>query len=202
MFQFRRTAAALLAAAAASRTTPADTATGGGTASAAGGAAGGATGGATGGAATGASGGGTASGGSSGGGGGGGSGGEGRGGGGRGGGGSGGVCNEKERAGRRIEGLPDFGLKEVAVHKNIENGVWVSYGSGVFDISAFVRRHPGGSSRLLLAAGGGLEPFWNVYAVHHQPAVYAMLSDMRIGNLVLTEEEAAQQKQEAKNGVL
>jgi hypothetical protein len=40
-----------------------------------------------------------------------------------------------------------------------------------------------GGSKILLAAGGPLEPFWNLYAVHQNAEVYQLLAPMRIGKL-------------------
>lgn len=34
---------------------------------------------------------------------------------------------------------------------------------GVYDITDFVVNHPGGSEKVQLAAGGKLEPYWNLY---------------------------------------
>ena len=36
----------------------------------------------------------------------------------------------------------------------------------------------------MMAAGGSVEPFWSIYAVHdNNPEVYALLEQYRIGNL-------------------
>ena len=36
----------------------------------------------------------------------------------------------------------------------------------------------------MMAAGGSVEPFWSIYAVHNNnPEVYALLEECRIGNL-------------------
>jgi sulfite oxidase len=35
--------------------------------------------------------------------------------------------------------------------------------SDVFDVTDFMANHPGGSEKLMLAAGKAVEPFWNVY---------------------------------------
>ena len=36
----------------------------------------------------------------------------------------------------------------------------------------------------MMAAGGSIEPFWSIYAVHNNNAeVYALLEEYRIGNL-------------------
>jgi sulfite oxidase len=44
--------------------------------------------------------------------------------------------------------------------------------------------HPGGKEHISLAAGGAVEPFWNIFAVHKgNPHVYNWLEQYRIGNL-------------------
>ncbi len=35
---------------------------------------------------------------------------------------------------------------------------------GVYDITDFVAQHPGGASKIMLAAGGAVDPFWNMCA--------------------------------------
>ena len=53
----------------------------------------------------------------------------------------------------------------------------------MYDITNFVSKHPG-AKNILMAAGGSLEPFWNLYAVHlKNPEVYTLLEEYRIGNL-------------------
>jgi cytochrome b involved in lipid metabolism len=89
---------------------------------------------------------------------------------------------------RRKEGLPEYSRAEVAEHTQDDGrGVWVIYGEGVFDITEFVRMHPGGAKRIMLAAGKSVEPFWNVYQQHLAPgaaqAVSEHLRRMRVGNL-------------------
>lgn len=56
--------------------------------------------------------------------------------------------------------LPIFRREELQKHKSIKNRVWVSYGDGVFDITDFIKVHPGGGDKLMMAAGGAIEPFW------------------------------------------
>ena len=41
---------------------------------------------------------------------------------------------------------------EIARHKTQESGVWVTFRDGVYDVTDFVRVHPGGN-KILLAAG-------------------------------------------------
>lgn len=61
-----------------------------------------------------------------------------------------------------------------------ETGIWVSFKEGVYDITDFVSKHPGGEN-ILLGAGTSIEPFWMIYSVHHTDEVYEMLEEMRIG---------------------
>ena len=46
------------------------------------------------------------------------------------------------------------------------NKVWVTCGNGVYDLTAFAKSHPGGSDKLLMAKGGPIEPFWEMYPFH------------------------------------
>ncbi|XP_072927023.1 sulfite oxidase, mitochondrial isoform X2 [Hemitrygon akajei] len=77
---------------------------------------------------------------------------------------------------------PIYTRQDVAKHKTMESGIWVTYKSEVYDITNFVEMHPGGD-KILLAAGGALEPFWSIYAVHKQEHVYQILEEYKIGEL-------------------
>jgi sulfite oxidase len=44
-------------------------------------------------------------------------------------------------------------LSQVAKHKTKQDGIWVTYKDGVYDITDFVEGHPGGSARIMMAAG-------------------------------------------------
>lgn len=90
---------------------------------------------------------------------------------------------QAQQAERTIEespALPIFTQKEVTSHRTLEDGVWVTYKGGVYDITEFVAMHPGGD-KILLAAGGALEPFWSLYAVHNQEHVLEILSEYKVG---------------------
>ena len=43
--------------------------------------------------------------------------------------------------------------------------------------------HPGGADKVLLAAGGAIEPFWQMYPFHKTDAVKDLLKPFKIGNL-------------------
>ncbi|XP_061688358.1 sulfite oxidase, mitochondrial isoform X1 [Syngnathoides biaculeatus] len=78
--------------------------------------------------------------------------------------------------------LPIFSQEEVTKHRTLQDGVWVTYDGAVYDITEFVAMHPGGD-KILLAAGGALEPFWALYAVHNQEHVLNILSEYKVGEL-------------------
>ncbi|XP_074603734.1 sulfite oxidase-like [Brevipalpus obovatus] len=86
--------------------------------------------------------------------------------------------------GNTVPGLKEYSKSEVAKNNSLESGgrVWVIFKSGVYDITEFISHHPGGD-KILLGAGGDIEPFWNLYAVHKSDQVFGMLESYRIGNL-------------------
>lgn len=92
--------------------------------------------------------------------------------------------------------LPEYTRADVAAHATKETGIWVTYKEGVFDITKFIAQHPGGAKRIMLAAGGAVDPFWDLYQQHLHPdtqeTVGAFLESMRIGNLKKGEAAAHQ----------
>jgi sulfite oxidase len=95
-------------------------------------------------------------------------------------------------------------LAEVALHGRPgspgaapDGSVWVTHGGAVYDVSRFVAMHPGGAAKLLLAAGGALEPYWALYAQHAKPEVRALLETYRIGRLSTGDAAAAAAAAEA-----
>ncbi|KAM3571914.1 hypothetical protein VYU27_006083 [Nannochloropsis oceanica] len=80
----------------------------------------------------------------------------------------------------------EYTKADVQAHKTKETGVWVTYQGGVYDITQFAENHPGGN-KILMAAGGPVEPYWNLYAVHKDPEVQKtiqeILGELRIGTL-------------------
>lgn len=79
-------------------------------------------------------------------------------------------------------GLPIFTREEVAKHNDSTTGVWVTYKDDVFDVTEYVEQHPGGN-RILLAAGGPIDGFWNLYKQHHTDQVISILMKHKIGKL-------------------
>jgi len=77
-----------------------------------------------------------------------------------------------------------FSRADVAKHKTPEDGIWVTYKDGVYDITDFVQSHPGGAKRIMMAAGGRIDPFWQLYQQHLDTKVIDdVLTPMRIGTL-------------------
>ena len=74
--------------------------------------------------------------------------------------------------------------KEVAMHNTIENGVWVTYGDGVYDVTEFISNHPGGKEKLMGVAGQDIAASWNQFR-HHKTSSLAheLLDEMKIGVL-------------------
>ncbi|GCB65835.1 hypothetical protein scyTo_0007798 [Scyliorhinus torazame] len=85
---------------------------------------------------------------------------------------------------------PIFTRQDVTKHKTMADGVWVTYKSGVYDITKFIDLHPGGK-KIMLAAGGAIEPFWAMYAVHNQEHIYEMLEEYKIGELSPEDQKVA-----------
>ena len=85
--------------------------------------------------------------------------------------------------------LPMYSLAEISKHKNKESKIWITYKEGVYDITEFVDLHPGGPEKILLGAGGSIDPYWEVFANHNTREVKEMLEVYRIGN-IKTEDRA------------
>ena len=100
------------------------------------------------------------------------------------------------KAGQVRNGLPNYSLEEIAKHRTSESRIWVTYGDAVYDITEFAEIHPGGSEKLMLAAGGSLEPYWEVFAVHNTEEVHSILEEWRIGNI--TPNDRGKNKNEGK----
>lgn len=81
-------------------------------------------------------------------------------------------------------GLPQYTSEEVSKHKTPDTGIWVTYTDGVYDITEFVAVHPGGASKIMLAAGGAVDPFWALYQQHMKEEVQDILAEYKIGTLV------------------
>ena len=68
-------------------------------------------------------------------------------------------------------------------HKTSEQRIWVGYKDAVYDITDFVKKHPGGSEKVMLGAGANLEPFFAFYPFHLKENVQKLLQNYQIGIL-------------------
>ncbi|VDM77693.1 unnamed protein product, partial [Strongylus vulgaris] len=97
-------------------------------------------------------------------------------------------ANEEKLTPPPRKDLPVYKKEEIKKHGKKAERIWVTYKTGVYDVTDFVGLHPGGE-KLLLAAGGSVEPYWALYAQHRTEAVMEILEELRIGNLDPSEVE-------------
>lgn len=71
---------------------------------------------------------------------------------------------------------------EVKKHDRNSDRPWVTHGQRVYDITDWVLGHPGGEI-ILRAAGGPVEPFWNIFTIHKEKTVYDILEQFVIGQV-------------------
>ena len=95
---------------------------------------------------------------------------------------AGGPSKNRDSTGIVIDTLPFYTTEEVAAHAAKGKRVWVTYKAGVYDITDFISMHPGGEKRIMLAAGGKIDPYWKIFTIHDDDAVRDMLEKYRIGN--------------------
>lgn len=76
-----------------------------------------------------------------------------------------------------------FSRQEISKHNSLDKGVWITFRGGVYDVTEFIRHHPGGSHTIMMGAGGDVEPFWQTYTVHHAAEVQNLLNSYQIGVL-------------------
>jgi len=66
-----------------------------------------------------------------------------------------------------VRELPVLRLTDVAKHDGQSSkDIWMTYGGMVYDVTNFIPSHPGGSEKIMQAAGKSVEPFWNLYRQH------------------------------------
>mgnify|MGYP003949222985 CR=1 FL=1 len=78
-----------------------------------------------------------------------------------------------------------YTYNQIEKHNNKNNGIWVIYHNNVYDITDYIESHPGGKDKIMLAAGKGLEPYWNIYKQHlnNKDIVNQLLEPMKIGTI-------------------
>ena len=78
-----------------------------------------------------------------------------------------------------------YTYSEIRKNCNKDNGYWVTYKDSVYNITNFINSHPGGKDKILLAAGKGVEPYWNIYRQHlnNKPQIDSILKEIKIGTI-------------------
>ena len=75
-----------------------------------------------------------------------------------------------------------FRLAEVQKHGADAERVWVTRGTKVYDITEWIGAHPGGNV-ILRAAGGAIDKYWDIFAIHKKQDVYDILDSYCIGEI-------------------
>jgi sulfite oxidase len=76
--------------------------------------------------------------------------------------------------------LPRFRLQDVRKHDAASGEPWVTYEDKVYNITDWVGAHPGGDV-ILRAAGGSIDPYWDIFTIHKAPHVYEILAQYLVG---------------------
>lgn len=76
--------------------------------------------------------------------------------------------------------LPSFRIAEVRKHDAHSDSPWVIYRDKVYDITEWIGAHPGGEV-ILRAAGGSIDPYWDIFSIHKSDYVYEILQQYLIG---------------------
>ena len=94
-------------------------------------------------------------------------------------------CDEnREQEDNKIGNAQDKYFKKIDLLKynNSKDGIYISYKDKVYDVTNFVKNHPGGESKIMLAAGKSADPYWNLYPQHIKNAL-PILDSIEIGKL-------------------
>lgn len=89
--------------------------------------------------------------------------------------------------------LPCYKLAEIAKHTTKKDRIWVTYQHGVYDVTDYLTKHPGGDTNILKEAGRSLDPVFRVWKMHYSQHVLNLLEKYRIGNIC--HEDLEQSKQ-------
>ncbi|CAH0053576.1 unnamed protein product [Clonostachys solani] len=85
-----------------------------------------------------------------------------------------------ENSPQTSDSLPRFRLSEIRKHNGSSPNPWIVHGTKVYDITDWVPAHPGGDV-ILRAAGGSIDQYWDIFAIHKSQYVYDILSQYLIG---------------------
>ncbi|OTB02708.1 hypothetical protein M426DRAFT_74475 [Hypoxylon sp. CI-4A] len=80
------------------------------------------------------------------------------------------------------DGLPRYRITEVKEHGPNSERPWVIHGNNVYDITDWIPGHPGGEV-ILRAAGGSVDPYWDIFSIHKSAYVREILDQYIIGRV-------------------
>ncbi|KAF5013467.1 hypothetical protein FDECE_543 [Fusarium decemcellulare] len=80
----------------------------------------------------------------------------------------------------RDPSLPRYRISDVRKHDAHSNHPWVIHDDKVYDITEWIGAHPGGDV-ILRAAGGSIDPYWDIFAIHKSQYVHDILNQYLIG---------------------
>lgn len=78
--------------------------------------------------------------------------------------------------------LARYRISEVREHGPKSKRPWISYGNKIYDITEWVAAHLGGEV-ILRAAGGSIEPYWDIFSIHKTQYVRDILEQYVVGQL-------------------
>ena len=99
---------------------------------------------------------------------------------------------ESVQKSHNMDELPVYTADELA-QRNGDNDtpIWMSYGGIIYDVTQFINNHPGGSEKIIQAAGSAIEPFWYLYRQHFASDLpMRLMEHMAVGRLAETDQEA------------
>ena len=73
-------------------------------------------------------------------------------------------------------------LHELSAHGPYSPTPWILHHNRVYDITSFLPLHPGGDI-ILRAAGGSIDPYWDIFSIHKTNGAAELLEEYYIGDL-------------------
>ncbi|KAH8193879.1 hypothetical protein TruAng_011959 [Truncatella angustata] len=92
------------------------------------------------------------------------------------------IISDAQTQGPCGDGLPRFRLSEIKIHGPKSARPWIIHEDKVYDITDWVPAHPGGEV-ILRAAGGSIEPYWDIFSIHKTPYVREILEQYVVGSV-------------------
>jgi sulfite oxidase len=84
----------------------------------------------------------------------------------------------------RQKKFKQYEYDEIKKHTTKETGIWTTYKNNVYNITNFVDLHPGGTDKIMLAAGSSVEPYWDKYTIHlNSKLIDSILFPLKIGTI-------------------